>query len=102
MRSPCPLSQCISHLADKACAVYIERNRIDDATKADLKDLVIKMLTFANSHRDHTPAISSNDVLPFPWAVSGRHKSRLWTLLTLFGDNLQITVESTPRNEQMR
>lgn len=53
-----------------------ERNRIDDITKADLKGLVLKMLTFADSHREHTPAISSNDILPFPWAITVKATSR--------------------------
>ena len=79
-----------------------ERNRIDDITKADLKTFVVKMLAFADSHRDHTPAISSNDILPFPWAVSERRDSRLRTPLTLLGRISQITVEATPRGDQFR
>ena len=79
-----------------------ERNRIDDITKADLKGLVMEMLTFADSHREHTPAISSNDVLPFPWAVSSRRDSRLRAQLTLIGRISQIAVEATPRDDQLR
>lgn len=47
-----------------------ERNKIEALTKSHLSKFLIDLVVFADSHRSHTPPITSNDVLPFPWRVS--------------------------------
>ena len=47
-----------------------ERNKIDALTKLQLSSFLMSLVAYCEQHKAHTPPITTNEIVPFPWRVS--------------------------------